>query len=473
MEHASLFHLTKKQGFALFAAAFVVRAIVMAFIIQPNEFYKQADSNDYHVSGVTISSGNGMMHPQTGEPLFWRTPGYPLYLACFYWLCGYHGYEFSANRSAQCAAIWVQILLASLIPIILFFLARLLTNTMFIAYAIAWISVFHPGLVLASTYLLTEGLALIFFYLFLILFYKNIIPPSSKKWPLIIILAALSLSAYTWMRPMGEFVAYFCTLLLALCAIGSWRMKAIKAGLFAIVFFLSIAPWYWRNYQFTDELFFCPTIGTYLNVFSVPKILRRTLNKPILECHKIAQQSAAKEIYQQKLLLRGTDKYVSNAICKRAAYPIVTANPGYFVYDWMMEVIKTTFDLYSYQMVCMANGSYFYDPIEEFLPDKITACMYSEPLPWYGRIVAWLELIFQLLLWIGLLAGFYIFLLKTFFEKKISIALQNFRWLWLTTIPLIGIVVGMTGGFGYARLRLPVEPLLIILSLTWWFKKKL
>src|SRR5258708_4439596 len=73
-----------------------------------------------------------------------------------------HG-GFEENRTAQLVSIWVQIILASSIPIILFYLAYLLTSQSAIATALAWISVFHPGLVLASTYLLTEGLALIFF----------------------------------------------------------------------------------------------------------------------------------------------------------------------------------------------------------------------------------------------------------------------------------------------------------------------
>lgn len=463
MSHTPALRLTPTHAAALFLSAFLIRSVVMVFAIQPYEFYKQADSADYHYNALSVATGNGMYRIDTHEPIFWRTPGYPPYIAFFYWIFGIRGLPFDVNSTAQCAAIWVQIFFASFIPLILFCLAQLLTQQKIIATSCAWISVFHPGLVLASTYLLTEGLALIFFYLFLIFFYKNFLPQTSRGWIINTIIAALMLSMYTWMRPMGEFVAYFCTFMLAIGAIGKWYLKLARSSLFVILFFASIFPWYWRNHQLTGEWFFCPTIGTYLNVFSVPKILRRITNKPILECHSIAQQAAAIEIRKKRLELIGTGKHVSNNVCKNVSYPIIREYPGYFLYDWIMETVKTTFDLYSYQLVAMANDSYFYDPIEEFLPDKLVDCLYRAPLPWYARFTCWFETLFGLLLWMGIFAGLWIFVIK----NKVS----HMRHLWLITLPLIALVIGMTGGFGYARLRLPAEPLLIILSLTYWYRK--
>ncbi len=442
----------------------------MLSLIQPNGFYKQADSFDYHNCAVNIAAGNGMHRIQTNDPIFWRTPGYPPYLAFFYRWFGLTSGAFNANKPAQEAALWFQIFLASFIPLILFYLAFALTQTNLIATILAWIAVFHPGLVLASTYLLSEGIALIFFYLFLIFLYQMIIPqPQSKRsWFPSAILAALTLGAYTWMRPMGEFVAYFSAVLLALVSIGSWKQRFKTAGLFFVVFFLSLSPWYYRNYQLTGEYFFCPTIGTYLNCFAVPKLLRRTLNKPILECHQIAQQTAAIEVRKQQD--ERPDKHISNNACKNAAFPIIARHPWYFMYDWMAEVIKTTFDLYTYQLIAMFEGSYWYDPIEEYLPEKISACLYASPLPWAARAICWLEFLFALLLWVGLFGGLWVCIIRPLINRNnIMSYTQKMNWVWITTIPMIGIIVGMTGGFGYARLRLPAETLLIILSLTFWY----
>lgn len=457
--------LSKKQALVLFICAFAVRALVMFFFIQPNGYYRQPDSMDYHNCTVGIALGNGMFRIDMDEPIFWRTPGYPPYLAAFYKMCGMHSVQFDNNWYAQCMALWIQIALASLIPIILFFLAHMLTQSNFIASFLAWIAVLHPGLVLASTMLLTEGLALIFFFLFLFFFYSLLMHPKNRFWFWYFILAIANLSIYTWMRPMGEFVGYASALLLFFAYQGALTQKLVRSLLFGLLFFATLVPWYYRNYQLTGEWFFCPTIGTYLNVFNAPKILRRTTGKPLIECHKIMGQRAAHEIIKKKQEIAGTGKYICNNICKKVSIPVCMSQPGYFIYDWFMESLKTTLDLYSYQLVTMANGSWWYDPIEEYLPEKIAACLYKERVPMATRAVCWLEFLFSIIVWIGLWGGLWLYLIRPLYTKKYNAHLVR---LWLITIPIIALCIGMTGGFGYARLRLPVEPLMLILSLTFW-----
>ncbi len=460
--------LTLKHAFFLYSAAFITRALVMIFLIQPNEYYKQADSTDYHNCAITMAIGNGMNRPDTHEPIFWRTPGYPSYLAAFYTYYGVNSADFSRNAPAQLASIWVQIALTSLIPLIAFSLAMTLTHIPLIAYALAAITIIHPGLVLASSYLLTEGLALIFFYLFLLFFYR-IICTKTTPWKNIL-LAVINLSLYTWMRPMGEFLALFCAIIILFFAHFPFKKRAMLALTFAALFFATLSPWYLRNHRLTDEWFFCPTIGTYLNVFSAPKIVRRTTGKSLIECHKLLQHNAAIETLKRKNELQGTGKFVSHNICKKTCYPIIAQHPFYFMYDWIAEVIKTTLDLYSYQLIPMLDDSYWYDPIEEYLPEKITACLYNHAMPIHYRLVCWLEFITNIILWIGLFGGLWVFVINPIVRRKTVTPFQRaMQPIWLISIALIGIIVGMTGGFGYARLRLPAEPLIIILSLTFWY----
>ncbi len=462
--------LSNKQYIALFSIAFFLRALLFLFLIQPNGFYKQADSMDYHNSALSIATGNGMHRIDTKEPIFWRTPGYPPYLAFFYNLCGLKSARFEDNATAQKYSIWLQIILSSFIPIILFFLAYALTQTYAISIILAWLSVFHPGIVLSSTYLLTEGLALIFFYLFLALLYQCLSAEKRNSVLISICGAAIALSAYTWMRPMGEFIGCFTTILIIAGTVGDWKQKVGRGFVFGFLFFTTLAPWYVRNYSLTGEWFFCPTIGTYLNCFSVPKILRRTLNKPIEECLKISQQAAGKATHQKRLQLRNTGLHVSNTVCKDVAYPVIKNHPFYFAYDWISEAIKTTFDLYSYQLIPMVNGSYWYDPIEEYLPEKIAACLWTHQMPWYGRVLCWLEFLFSIFIWMGLFGGLWVFIIRPLVNKAAVISFaQSMMRSWLLVIPMIGIVIGMTGGFGYARLRLPAEPLMLILSFSFWY----
>ncbi len=84
----------------------------------------------------------------------------------------------------------------------------------------------------------------------------------------------------------------------------------------------------------------------------------------------------------------------------------------------------------------------------------------------------WIELIYALLLWIGLLAGFWLFIIRSLVKRlRVSTYAQQMFFVWAITVPMIGAVIIMTGASGCSRLRLPIEPLLIILSLTFWHWK--
>jgi hypothetical protein len=452
--------LSSKQLLIIFFAALSIRSCVMFFGIQPHTFYKQPDSNDYHQCAVSLVRGAGMYRTDVSLPIFWRTPGYPLFLAIWYYLMDQSPDSFQQARAAQQVALWVQIIAASTIPLLLFYLALLLTNHPLLSLGVAWIAVIHPGLVLASCYLLSEGIALIFFYLFLLAFYASCVRSQNIRWYIAPLCAAGALSIYTWMRPMGEFLGYFSTLFLIIAAHGPWKQNLKKATLFFLVLITTLAPWYIRNHHLTGKWFFCPTIGNYLNCFSVPKILRRTLGKPLIECHALAQQTAQYALAYKRRALAGSGLYISPADCTNVALPIIMAHPAYFLYDWTNEVIKTTFDLYSYQIIPMLDGSYWYDPLEEFLPEKIAACLWRYPMPWPLRLLCWSELLSLITLWIGLALGLWLW----WWKRVATIA-----HLWWLCMPMIISIIGMTGGFGYARLRLPAEPLLIILSLASWF----
>jgi len=468
---------TRKNLLILFIASFLVRAITFQFFVHHNERYKQPDSMDYHNCTISLCLGTGMHRADTLDPIFWRTPGYPLYLSFFYNLFGARSTKFSPNWQAQHAALWVQILLSSLIPVFIFFLVHLLTGMFSIAWVTAWIFVFHLGMVLSSTFLLTEALALVLFFPFLIFFYKSFRmwgekkTPHPKAWPSTIFWAAVLLGLMAWIRPMGEFVAIIAVLMIALLGAAAWKIKLKKIALFLLVFFTITGSWYLRNYHITGKPFFCPMFGPYLNSFCAPKIVRDvnkiSLEKSISYLYKRACQEASKnelEAFDQGK--RGCREHAA----LRVALPIIKAYPFLFLRDWIKEVLKTTFDLHAAQLVGFAKNTFMYDPLEEFLTDKLRDCLYRQPMPLLMRLITFLEVIFELLKWIGLLLGFWIFMLSPLLQQfNVSDFIKRMGLLWLKVAPMIGALVFMTGGFGYARLRLPVDPLMIMLSLTFWF----
>jgi hypothetical protein len=468
--------MTQQQLIILFFAAFLLRAFVFYNYISVGERYKQADSTDYHSAALTIKYGFGMSRPDTGEPQFWRTPGYPLYLVPFYKIFKQTGFQFSDAQTAQKASIWFQIVLSSFIPIILFYLALYLTSSFLIAFITAWISVFHLGLVLTSGYLLTEGIALAPFYLFLYYFYRSFRPLFQQNgktlwWPQQIVLAAIMLAIYTWIRPMGNYIAFVAMLILLLFAQDNFKRKAKKATLFLIIFYTLLSPWYIRNYRLTGQWFFCPMFGAYLNSFCAPRIVSAVNNVDLLESWKqlgFAAHSRHQELNQEsKLMGLHTPKEFA---CGQIAWPIFLNYPWLAFSDWIREVFKTTFDLYSSQLSAFVNGCFFYDPLIEYLSEKLAECLYKTPMPPLMRLIVYLELLYACFLWIGLIAGLCFFVIMPLLRHfEVHQSRRTIFGLWMVLLPMIAATVFMTGGFGYARLRLPIEPLMIILSLTWWY----
>ena len=466
----------------VFLIAFIIRALVFGLYVQHHERYRQADSNDYHICAFLLSYNQTMTKPD-GEPIFWRTPGYPLYLASFYYMVDYKNAEFHSYAWAQKASIWLQIFLCSFIPIIIFFLTLLITGILPLAWICTYIAVFHLGFILAATHLLTDALASLLFFIFLWMFYRswNMIGEANKvrHWIASLSCAALALAAYTWMRPMGIFVACVATVLLVL-ANDAWNIKFNKIALFLLLFFGSTAPWYIRNYSLTGSAFFCPMSGGIAQAFCAPKIIRRVTGQPLEACMRKLYLEICMQTEQQQALYKaqGSSLYVcKHLICSKVAMPIMMQYPLYAMSDWIVQVCKTLFDLYSSQLVAFATNTYTYDPLEEFLTDKLAACLYAIPLPYAMRIISWLELFFCLLLWLGIIAGLCRFVIKElyYFFKRNKAFTATF-YLWIKTGIMIGALACMTGGFGYARLRIPFEPLLILLSLTWWWsilKKKI
>lgn len=444
----------------LFMATFFVRAIIFSYYIAPSHYYHQPDSYDYHLGAVCISTGNGMFRPDIKQPIFWRTPGYSYFLHFFYKAYGINDAGFDGNTRAQQTALWAQIILNSFIPLILFALAYLLTESYTIAWLTSIISAVHTGLILASMYLLSEGASIIFFYLFLIAL-LNLILKKTFAWQYLF-LAVSTLSLYTWMRPMGLWIGIISMPLIILFSALPLKKRLLAGCMFGVLFGCSLAPWYVRNYRYTHQYFFNPTLGPYLNCFSVPKILRRIYNIPLEQTVKIAQRNAAYEVQKQRALVEPQGLFASQEACKKYAYPVIAAYPGYFIYDWITECIKTTFDLYNYQLVALAHKTYSWDPLEEYLPEKWAQILYKGTLPITIRALGWIELIAMIMIWIGLLLGVWKYILYSLYK---STTLTPQTRIWITAALLSAGTIGMTGGFGYARLRLPIEPLLIILGL--------
>jgi hypothetical protein len=107
----------RKFLFFLFFIALLVCGTFFGLLFNKKEYADavNVDSRQYDFVAVSLVQGKGYSDYQ-GNPYFYRLPGYPFFLAFCYKIFGYH----------QHAAILMQIILSSFIPLMVFSLALIL-----------------------------------------------------------------------------------------------------------------------------------------------------------------------------------------------------------------------------------------------------------------------------------------------------------------------------------------------------------
>ncbi len=146
----------------LFCLSFIIRLIFLNLFLADNPCQLMYDSAHYHNPAVSLVQGKGFAVGD--KPYFYRLPGYPLFLASCYKVFGLD------VRST----LMVQLLLASLIPLLIFFLAQaLFPKKTLIAWLAASCAVIHPGLLIFSGLVMTETLFVLFFTFFLLIVYMK------------------------------------------------------------------------------------------------------------------------------------------------------------------------------------------------------------------------------------------------------------------------------------------------------------
>lgn len=160
-----LFKQEKKILIFLFLLSVALRALFFIGVLkQGKHSWIVFDSQQYHQVAQHIAQSKGVTNSD-GTNNFYRLPGYPAFLAL-----GYKLFDMNIART-----LWIQVVLASILPLLIFLLSlTLFPSHLLLAKIAALFSAFHLGFVMYAGMLATEPLFLIFFLLFLILFYKSI-----------------------------------------------------------------------------------------------------------------------------------------------------------------------------------------------------------------------------------------------------------------------------------------------------------
>ncbi|MCB9493213.1 MAG: glycosyltransferase family 39 protein [Epsilonproteobacteria bacterium] len=437
----------KKVLLGLFCFAFIVRLLFFFAFLADNPCKLTFDSGHYHNLALSLIDGQGLSNAD-GSPQFYRLPGYPIFLALCYGL-------FGVNPDV---ALFIQMLLASLIPVLIFMLTRLIFPRTFWCAALASVlASLHLGLVLFSGLVMTETLFELFFLFFVYVTTKKIYEPQlPDKY---FLYAGLSLGAAGIIRPVGQYLIPLALAVVFLFYDRPMRevLKAkawLGAGALAMV-----GPWLLRNFLLTGYLFFSTLPGPhFFNHGAIPLTMRNnnmsyTQAKTYMQDQFNKLESVAQELRQRRL-----SEIERSNLQQKLAIEAMRQNYWTSIVYFVMNMFKTSSSLYSSELLFIDSGGSLpeYD-VGRGLQAMIGRYLYPTVS---NKAIVWAiyyELLFWTIIFFGML-GFFI----------VSFWTRYYWYIYALFWPYVLLFIVLSIVCGYARLRLPIEPFLIMLSSEFW-----
>lgn len=426
----------------LFAVALGVRAAVYAGYLSQRGNYWQVDSLTYHLVAQGVAGGKGISQPN-GTPNFYRLPGYPLFMGACYKLFGVKPE----------AALWVQVVLASLIPALIFLLGlALFPQQVLVAKLAAAYSAVHIGLVLYSGFFMTESLFLLLLLWCLICFFRR------EENPKLLAISGFMLGLASLVRPVGHY-AVVIMLLILLATARDWHQRLRNTIIFLVSWLGPVAIWLARNYLLMGHLFFHTLPGGHFLYLSAARVAMAAQ-----ECTYVqARLQLGSEINQQVRTREQVEHRKLSEIerCieyEKLARSYFLKNPLITLRVWATDIFRTTFSLFTAELLYLSSGrkQIAYFDTSHTLTTMIKRYLCPETDNAALRYLVWLEILLSALVLMGVALGLY----RVF---GTTAALAD-RQAWLSGMSIGALFITLALAGGYARMRLPVEPFIMLFS---------
>ena len=232
---------------AVFALCFTLRIGVGGVIDATVSVVKRADV--YSDIAVNLARGHGFVAVAGGEPIIWRAPLYPAFLAAVYAVFGEH---------SEIGVFLAQSALDSVAAVLIFYSGtRLFGETVGLLSAVSF--ALHPLSAYYSLRFLSEPL---FTLAFTAVITAWIVAATTRR-----IMAYMVVGALIAVAALVKPVALGLWPLFATCAVCQLRYEPVRAlsavtGL-TLACLMVLAPWTFRNYRATGELVAVATGGGY------------------------------------------------------------------------------------------------------------------------------------------------------------------------------------------------------------------
>lgn len=437
----SLIFSHKKFLIFLFIFSLLVRALFFGCYLRHGERSIIAfDGQQYQLVARNIVQGNGIA-TAPNKPNFYRLPGYPLFMAACFKIWG----ESTENM------LWVQVVLASFIPALIFCLSLIFfPSLLWLARCAGLWAAVHVGFVLYAGMLASESLFMIFFLLFCGLFFSQL--QHNFLW------AGIALGFASLIRAVGHYLIILLLLML-LISVFSQREKILATGSLFVGWLSVVGWWLLRNYLLTGFIFFHSLPGLhFLQYPAVNAIMGyanfgddayfKTKKQVLAEWETHVQQ---KEQAEQRSL----NEYERYAVAEKLAFSHMLQRPWVSIKNAGVQMAKTCCTMYSSLLLYVPAGTVYEEGTSLWFKVKLYLFPKTHEA-WIDWLIYW-EVLYYIFMLIGCIA----FFTALFWDKV-------YRIFALKTFPLIGFFIVITFGYGCARLRMPVEPFLMIIALLGW-----
>lgn len=419
----------------LFCISFLIRLGFYHIFLQNNPLMFSFDSGHYQTIALQLIQGFGFAGAD-GLPQFYRLPGYPLFLAFCYKIFGVKPF----------IVFFLQIILASLIPILLFLLVTLcLPRHSWIARASGLIAACHVGFAIFAGLIMTEILFTLFFLIAVILLIQSMlftkeIHATSSVLARKMFMSGVLFGCATLIRPVGIMLV-LCALFVVLLKRRPVQQKVAMMIWLSIGWIILVMPWLMRNLMLTGSLFFSTLSG--------PHLLNHGAVRIIMDVNQCSWQQAHDIVCAAKNDSFNPETYTANLFF---THPLATAKL------FASNMFKTIFSLYSSELLFIDSGGQLpaYD-INRSMSDMIRRFLVPNVKNKWIIGVIYYETVMHILILIGL-CGYLItaFLKGRPFLPVCAVLIFCCLFLLLSSI------------CGYARLRLPIEPFFIMLAVMFW-----
>lgn len=400
------------------------------------------DAEQYHNVALQIAHGNGITTKE-GTPNFYRLPGYPLFLGACY----------TTTHDNVEATLWIQVVLASVIPLLIWALGMVMFPTVPLVALIASIfSVFHLGLVIYAGMLLSESLFLIFFLMFLIYFFAALQSPWSYR---LMICAGFLLGIASLIRAIGPYVIVLALpLIIFFCA--TWYVRIRMMGVLVGSWIAVVSVWLIRNFLLTGALFFHTLPGLHFLQYSAVYVIMDQENLDYFQAKKKALAAWDKVVDdEERRSGKKLSEYERYERAEKLAFAILWQHPMNAAKHALTHIVRTCGTLNSTLLLYVPRGTVYGKDATLWFKIKL----YLMPRVLEGWLIP--VIYGELLLSLFILLGMLFLLLRAFVDLYARRAL-------VLIIPFVVLFAVITLAYGCARLRLPVEPLLLLGAVYGW-----